>query len=112
MEIRVTRRSVCAGDDAFVPHEEFIPYSSDEKLSEWLDKLIEYLPKVKGCSMWKVYADSDLLLCIVYGNEEDGYHFELAVPDCNIAEMGIKEIHCKYFSELDMKFMNERKTKK
>lgn len=106
MNIRVTRGSVCAGDDVLAPHEEFIPYSYDEKLSSWLNKLIEYLPKVMGCSMWKVYADSDLMLCIVYGNENGSYHYKLSVRDCNVAEIGIKEIHCKYFSELDMKFIN------
>lgn len=98
MEIRVTRASVCMGDDCFAPHEEFISYDSDEKLSTWFNKIIEYLPTVKGRSLWKIYADSDLLLCIVYSNEDGDYRFALAVNDSKVSDLGITAIHCKYFS--------------
>ena len=97
MEIRVTRASVCMGDDCFAPHEEFISYDSEEKLSTWFNKIIEYLPTVKGRSMWKIYADSDLLLCIIYGNEDGSYRCELAVADSKVSDLGITAIHCKYF---------------
>lgn len=100
MHVKVTRGSVCMGDDCFAPHEEQLSYLKDTKLSDWMHSaLTAYLPKVVGYHIWAVYGNATLLGYVAYDNMER-YTIHLVVEDQTMSSMLISEVHCSYYSGL------------
>lgn len=98
MKIRVTRSSVCAGDDFFAPHNQYIEYREDEMLLEWFERLKDYVAKVKDSVAWRVDSSKKCLGYLV-GDEDGNLSVKLAIEDIKVADLGIDSIHCSYFSD-------------
>ena len=91
--IRATRESICMGDDVTAPNADDISYEKSDKLSDFLDKLMNgYLNIYCGNCRWKITANKKTLGYITYSPEDAKY--ELAIPDDYIINLNIKSVHC------------------
>ncbi len=92
--IYVQRDSISLGDDITAPHGKDISYEKNDKLSNFLNKLMnDYLSNLHSDCKWKITANNKILGYIIYSPKENA-KYELAIPDDFIINLDIKSIYC------------------
>lgn len=52
LRIRAERDSVCMGDDCDAPNTRYLDYGPDERLSEFMDSVANYVPLMTWTWFW------------------------------------------------------------
>ncbi len=95
LRIRAERDSVCMGDDCDAPNTRYLDYGPDERLSEFMDSVANYVPLMRE-AVWSVTWEGRTIAYLVF--DEKGDHLcELAVPDGRVSELAGKRIYCRYY---------------
>ncbi len=96
-KIKATRDSVCMGDDCNAPNARELDYKPDQRFSEWLSVVADYVPTMHNV-VWSVHCKSKLLAHLVF-NDKGNFTVELVVPDQKTSVLAIHEIYCRYYYE-------------
>lgn len=104
-QIKVTRDSVCMGDDVTAPNTEFLDIHKKDMLSDALKKVEKYLPQMSD-SVWSVESRGKVLAYIVM-DEYKKTVCELCHPDTLFSEMKVRSLHCSYFPHKAKIFLEE-----
>ncbi|MCH5350204.1 MAG: hypothetical protein J1E40_12825 [Oscillospiraceae bacterium] len=104
-QIKVTRDSVCMGDDVTAPNTEFLDMHKKDMLSDALKKVEKYLPQMSD-SVWSVESRGKVLAYIVM-DEYKKTVCELCHPDTLFSEMKVRSLHCSYFPHKAKTFIEE-----
>lgn len=104
-QIKVTRDSVCMGDDVTAPNTEFLDMHKKDMLSDALKKVEKYLPQMSD-SVWSVESRGKVLAYIVM-DEYKKTVCELCHPDTLFSEMKVRSLHCSYFPHKAKIFLEE-----
>lgn len=92
--IQVDRDSVCMGDDCD-SHEVIMNFPENAKLSQLMQKLIDYVPSMSNV-VWAVRSDVGMCGYIMTDRNRNA-SFELCGTNHLISEMKIRKIFCKYY---------------
>lgn len=95
IELTVDRESVCMGDDVTAPNEKIFPVAENETLSDVMEKICAYLPKMNDV-VWSVDTGIKTEAYIVM-ETKNRYWYELCEQDKRFAETEIHYLHCRYF---------------
>ena len=99
--------SVCMGDDCTAPNAADLSYSDREMLSAFLRRSVaSYVPSMKNV-VWSVYS-GNRLIGYLYSGALSLYHSELAVPNIPVADLPVKEIHCRYYYPMKFKDFSKK----
>ena len=99
-QIKVDRQSVCMGDDVTAPNEKVIDISETDMLSDVVEKVAMYLPKMSN-AVWAVDSGKEIIAYIIMGDRNVSVPYELYLENQVFGEMGIKALHCSYFPSYD-----------
>lgn len=91
------RDSVCMGDDCFAPNEAVLEYEDDETLSQFMNRVVSYVPRMRGV-VWGVRADNSFIAYIITDENAEA-QIELLIPDKKMKKSGITSVFCRYFTE-------------
>ncbi len=93
--IVATRDSVCMGDDCMAPNRCDIPYHKEDKLSDLMSYVYQYVPTMKN-TIWVVRNKQQVIGYLMI-DEEGNYSYELEMKNKSIYSLGNNSIHCSYF---------------
>ena len=93
IELTVDRESVCMGDDVTAPNEKIFPVAENETLSDVMEKICAYLPKMNDV-VWSVDTGIKTEAYIVM-ETKNRYWYELCEQDKRFAETEIHYLHCR-----------------
>lgn len=96
-QIYAERDSVCMGDDCNAPNARYLDYAANELLSEFMDSVAGYVPSMRDV-VWSVVCKDKTIAYLIF-DENDGYEYELAIPDMRVSELAEKKIYCRYYYE-------------
>lgn len=96
-QIYAERDSVCMGDDCNAPNAEYLDYTTNELLSEFMDSVARYVPCMKDV-VWSVTCKDKTIAYLIF-DENAGYEYELAISDMRVSELTEKKIFCRYYYE-------------
>ena len=94
-KIKVTRDSVCMGDDCNAPNEVIIMVSNRDDLSEVFYKVSQTLPKMKEV-IWPIDTGIKVLGYIIF-DEKGKITFDYCVPYKEVVISQLVRLHCSYF---------------
>lgn len=93
--IKVTRESVCMGDDCMAPHEEKIKVLEKDHLFDVFEKVKAYLPQMQDV-IWSIDCGTYVLGYVIV-EEDANYKFELCEKNQVFSLLDIEHLHCSYF---------------
>ena len=99
-QINVDRQSVCMGDDVTAPNEKMIDISETDMLSDVVEKVAMYLPKMSN-AVWAVDSGKEIIAYIIMDDRNVSVPYELYIKNQVFCQMGIKALHCSYFPSYD-----------
>ena len=92
--IQVERDSVSLGDDISAPHRNNISLESNDRLSDFFNKLSKnYLNNLCSDCKWKISSGNLVLGYIIFATEENP-RYELAVNDDYIIHLNLELVYC------------------
>lgn len=93
--IRVTRQSVCMGDDCTAPNENKIEVFREDSINDVLSKIANHLPQMQNV-IWAIDTGKKVLAYITIDENEKIYYEQCVGEQC-FFEMEIERLHCSYF---------------
>lgn len=94
-QIKITRDSVCMGDDVSAPNADLINFNEKDMLSDIFKKVEKYLPQMADV-VWAVDSGRTVLGYIIMDKNKRSV-YEICQPDKMFFEMEIRSLHCSYF---------------
>lgn len=94
--IRVTRESVCMGDDCTAPNVKLIPVEEKDMLSDMFQKIADCLPYIHDDVIWAVDSGKKVIGYIVMDIDHEA-QYEFCLEDQVFCELDIEAFHCSYF---------------
>ena len=101
-QIKITRASVCMGDDVTAPNTGYLELNEKDMLSDILKKTEKYLPQMSD-AVWSVENCGKVLGYIVMDKCKRPV-YELRQPDTLFSEMNVRSLYCSYFPNKDKTF--------
>ena len=104
-QIKITRASVCMGDDVTAPNTGYLELNEKDMLSDILKKTEKYLPQMSD-AVWSVENCGKVLAYIVMDEYKKSV-CELCHPDTLFSEMKVRSLHCSYFPHKAKTFLED-----
>lgn len=92
-QILAERDSVSMGDDVMAPNRQYLEYQPQERLSEFLDTIADYVPNIRN-SVWSIVCKRREIAYLIF-DDSPKYHYKLNIPDILVSMLPKKEIYCE-----------------